>query len=134
MASIPQQAARRAVQDVHELLHETAGWKPPKLERKALVHLHCHQRPVLSAQVEEGILQTEGLKLIKNPAGCWGVAGAFGYETDHYAVSMNTGGHDLLPLVRKQGPNTLIISDGFSCWYRVKHGTRRWTGLCTRPR
>jgi FAD/FMN-containing dehydrogenase/Fe-S oxidoreductase len=109
-----------------ELLHETAEWKPPKLERKALVHLHCHQRTVLSPQAEESVLRRIGLELIKNPAGCCGVAGAFGYETSHYDVSMNIGEHDLLPLVRRQERETLMISDGFSCRFQMKHGAGRW--------
>ncbi len=109
-----------------ELLCSTDGWKAPRLERKALVHLHCHQRAVLSPDAEEAILRDMGLELVTNPAGCCGVAGGFGYETNHYEVSMNIGEHDLLPLVRKQGRGTLMISDGFSCRYQMKHGAGRW--------
>ncbi|HEY6433312.1 MAG TPA: FAD-linked oxidase C-terminal domain-containing protein [Acetobacteraceae bacterium] len=109
-----------------ELLQATDGWKPPKLHRKALVHMHCHQRAVLSPEAEEAVLKDMGLELIKNPAGCCGVAGAFGYETNHYDVAMRIGEHDLLPLARKQGRDTLLISDGFSCRYQLQHGAGRW--------
>jgi hypothetical protein len=54
------------------------------------------------------------------------VAGAFGYEENHYDVAMKIGEHDLLPLVRKHGPETLMISDGFSCRFQMKHGAGRW--------
>ena len=109
-----------------ELLRATDGWTPPTLKGKALVHLHCHQRAVLNPDAEEAILKDMGLKLVKNPAGCCGVAGAFGYESNHYDVAMQIGEHDLLPLVRKQGQDTLMISDGFSCRYQMKHGAERW--------
>ena len=109
-----------------ELLRDTPEWKPPQLPGKALVHLHCHQRAVLSPDAEEKILQDMGLELVKNPAGCCGVAGAFGYESSHYDTAMAIGEHDLLPLARKQNRNTLMISDGFSCRYQVKHGANRW--------
>ncbi len=109
-----------------ELLRDTPEWTPPKLQGKALVHLHCHQRAVLSPDAEEKILQDMGLELVKNPAGCCGVAGAFGYESNHYDTAMAIGEHDLLPLARKQNRDTLVISDGFSCRYQVKHGAHRW--------
>jgi len=109
-----------------ELLMATDDWTPPKLPRKALVHLHCHQRAVLSPETEEKLLTDMGLDLVRNPAGCCGVAGAFGYEANHYDVSMAIGEHDLLPLVRKQGGDTLVISDGFSCRYQMQHGAGRW--------
>jgi FAD/FMN-containing dehydrogenase/Fe-S oxidoreductase len=121
--------ARRIAQQtktLSELLMATDGWTPPKLERKALVHMHCHERSVLSPETEQKLLEQMGLDLIKNPAGCCGVAGAFGYETNHYDIAMNIGEHDLLPLVRKQGRETLMISDGFSCRYQMKHGAGRW--------
>jgi hypothetical protein len=54
------------------------------------------------------------------------VSAAQRYETSHYAVSMNIGEHDLLPLVRRQGRDTLMISDGFSCRFQMKHGAGRW--------
>jgi Fe-S oxidoreductase len=109
-----------------ELLTATPAWTPPRLERKALLHMHCHERSVLSPDTQEGLLTAMGLELIKNPAGCCGVAGAFGYEDNHYEVSMRIGEHDLLPLVRRQGPETLLISDGFSCRYQIEHGAGRW--------
>ena len=121
--------ARRIAQQtktLSELLMTTDGWTPPKLERKALLHMHCHERSVLSPETEQKLLEQMGLDLIKNPAGCCGVAGAFGYEANHYDVAMNIGEHDLLPLVRKQGDDTLMISDGFSCRYQMKHGAGRW--------
>jgi len=109
-----------------EVLVATDGWTPPRLGRKALVHMHCHQRAVLNPGAEEKLLKAMGLELVRNPAGCCGVAGAFGYETDHYDVAMKIGEHDLLPLVRKQGADVLMISDGFSCRYQMKHGAGRW--------
>lgn len=102
----------------------TGGWTPPKLKRKALVHLHCPST-VLAAETEEKMLTAMGLELIQNPAGCCGVAGAFGYEAGHYYLAMKIGEHDLLPLVGKQDPVALMIFDGFSCRYQMQHGAGR---------
>jgi Fe-S oxidoreductase len=114
------------VKTLGEVLAATPGWQPPRLRRRALVHLHCHQRAVLSPETEEHLLKKMGLDLVENPAGCCGVAGAFGYERGHYDIAMKIGERDLLPLVRREPHDTLMISDGFSCRYQMKHGAGRW--------
>ncbi len=120
-----QRLARQA-KTLSELLSETEGWVPPRLERKALLHMHCHQRAVLKPDVEEKILRDMGLDLLPNKAGCCGVAGAFGYEASHYDVAMQIGEHELLPAVRKLPEDALLISDGFSCRFQTDHGAGRW--------
>ena len=56
-----------------------------------------------------------GLRLQPNPTGCCGHAGSFGYEANHYPVSMTIAEQALLPAVRNAGYDTLIVADGFSC-------------------
>jgi hypothetical protein len=58
-------------------------------------------------------------------SGCCGVAGSFGYERDHYEVSIKAGERVLLPAVRGAAPDTLIVADGFSCRNQIEHATRR---------
>ncbi len=120
-----QRLARQA-KTLSELLMATDGWKPPKLERKALLQMHCHQRAVLSPDAEEKMLKAMGLELIPNKSGCCGEAGAFGYEEEHYDVAMKIGEQELLPAVRKLAKDALVISDGFSCRLQVQHGAGRW--------
>lgn len=87
-----------------EVCIATDRWTPPHLGRKALLHVHCRQRAVLNPGAEGKLLTAMGLELIRNPADCCGVAGAFGYEANYYDTAMKIGEHDLLPLVRKRVP------------------------------
>ncbi|HEX4149842.1 MAG TPA: FAD-linked oxidase C-terminal domain-containing protein, partial [Pirellulales bacterium] len=109
-----------------EFLHEHApGFQFPKLERKAVVHGHCHHRSVLKIDGEKAILKGLGLdfELLKDT--CCGMAGSFGFEAEHYEVSQAVGEHGTLPKVRQARDDTLIITDGFSCRQQIQQGTQR---------
>jgi Fe-S oxidoreductase len=101
------------------------GWSPPRLQRKALVHLHCHHRAVLGTEAELEVLARLGLDYEVLESGCCGLAGSFGFEADKYEVSMAAGERVLLPAVRRADPDTLVITDGFSCRTQIEHGTGR---------
>jgi Fe-S oxidoreductase len=58
-------------------------------------------------------------------AGCCGMAGSFGYEREKFAVSQAIGERVLLPAVRQASPDTLIVSDGFSCREQIRQSTGR---------
>ena len=58
-------------------------------------------------------------------SGCCGMAGSFGYEAEHYEVSMKVGELVLFPAVRKQESTTLIAAPGTSCRHQIKDGTGR---------
>ena len=64
---------------------------------------------------EEAVLRRLGLDCEFLDSGCCGMAGAFGFEKEHYEVSVKAGERVLLPRVREAAPGTLIITDGFSC-------------------
>jgi Fe-S oxidoreductase len=100
-----------------------AEWKPPRLQRTAVMHAHCHHKAVLGTAAEEALLRDAGLDLQVLNAGCCGVAGSFGYE--HYDLSMKIGEHGLLPAVRGAPAGALIIADGFSCRSQIAHGSDR---------
>jgi FAD/FMN-containing dehydrogenase/Fe-S oxidoreductase len=101
------------------------GYRPPRLEGKALVHGHCHHKAIMGMEDEEKLLKETGLDLEAPDTGCCGLAGSFGYEREHYDVSMKVGEHVLLPAVRQAPKEALVIADGFSCRCQIEHGTDR---------
>lgn len=58
-------------------------------------------------------------------SGCCGLADSFGYEAEHYDISMNIGERVLFPSVRSAGSDTIIVADGFNCRQQISHGTPR---------
>jgi Fe-S oxidoreductase len=108
-----------------EFLARDEGYAPPHLERRALVHAHCHHKAIMGTAAETRLLEAMGLALDTPETGCCGLAGSFGYEREHYDVSMKIGEHVLLPAVRKAPRDALVIADGFSCRSQIEHATRR---------
>jgi Fe-S oxidoreductase len=86
----------------------------PAVSGKALVQSHCQQKAVLTMDAEESLLRRLGLDLEVLDAGCCGMAGSFGFEKDHYDISVKIGERALLPAVRRATTDTLIVADGFS--------------------
>ena len=98
----------------------------PRLQRKAVVHFHCHQRATSDIDRDREVLDRLGLDYEVLDDGCCGLAGSFGYEAgDQYEVSMLVGEQKLLPAVRETGPETLLVTDGFSCRSQIEHGADR---------
>jgi Fe-S oxidoreductase len=98
-------------------------YQPPRLPGHALLHGHCHHKAVLDFDAERELLAGMGLQLELPDAGCCGLAGSFGFERDHYDISMAIGERVLLPAVR--ATDALVIADGFSCREQIRHGTGR---------
>ena len=97
----------------------------PKLYRTALVHGHCHQRAIMKLDAEQQALRSMGLQVDVLDSGCCGMAGSFGFERDHYDVSMKVGERVLLPAVRHAPKDILIVADGFSCRTQIAQSTDR---------
>ena len=109
-----------------EFLHdEVKNYQPPRLKRKALVHGHCHHKSELHFEQEVNLLKKSGLDCHVPDSGCCGMAGSFGYETDHYDVGLACGERVLLPAVRNAALDELIITDGFSCREMIRQETQR---------
>ncbi|HEY7318488.1 MAG TPA: FAD-binding and (Fe-S)-binding domain-containing protein, partial [Candidatus Binatia bacterium] len=110
---------------LNEFLEKKApGFRPPALERKALLQGHCHQKAVMSMEHERSLLSKIGLELTMPESGCCGMAGSFGFEEgDRYDVSVRCGERVLFPGVRQATPETLIVADGFSCREQIRQGT-----------
>jgi Fe-S oxidoreductase len=105
---------------------EKEDYRPPKLERKAVVHGHCHHKAIMGIGDEQKVLERLGLDYELLDSGCCGMAGSWGYEKgEHYDVSMKAGERVLLPAVRGADKDALIVTDGFSCRSQITEATDR---------
>jgi FAD/FMN-containing dehydrogenase/Fe-S oxidoreductase len=122
--------ARRLVSQtvvLDELLDRHApDWQPPAVDRRALVHPHCHRNALIGPQGGRDLLRRAGLDATLTNAGCCGMAGSFGYEAgERYEISMAIGERVLLPAVRSADDDTIMVADGFSCRTQIVAGTGR---------
>jgi FAD/FMN-containing dehydrogenase/Fe-S oxidoreductase len=117
-------ALSRNVFTLAELLQQHApDWQPPRLTGKAVVHGHCHHKAVMGMRADRDLLAKTGLDVTLLDAGCCGLAGSFGFEADHYEISMACGEQALLPAMRAVGGETFVLADGFSCRNQIRHGS-----------
>lgn len=86
----------------------------------AVLHGHCHQKSLTGMSSEEKLLSALGLDVEILKTGCCGMAGAFGFEKDHYEVSMKVAQTSLTPALEKAG-SLQVLTDGFSCREQVAH-------------
>ncbi|HET7537469.1 MAG TPA: FAD-linked oxidase C-terminal domain-containing protein, partial [Candidatus Didemnitutus sp.] len=94
--------------------------------RTIKLHGHCHQKALSSLTATVKMLELPaGHKVQLIPSGCCGMAGSFGYEAEHYALSQQIGELVLLPAVRGAAPDTLIAAPGTSCRHQIKDATGR---------
>ncbi|HEX6293180.1 MAG TPA: FAD-linked oxidase C-terminal domain-containing protein, partial [Herpetosiphonaceae bacterium] len=93
--------------------------------RSVLVHGHCHQKALASTAPTITLLRAAGFEPRELESGCCGMAGSFGYEREHYAISLAIGERVLLPAVRAAPPDTPIVAMGTSCRQQIAHATGR---------
>jgi FAD/FMN-containing dehydrogenase/Fe-S oxidoreductase len=98
-------------------------YQPPKINKKIIVHGHCHQRSVMGMHDELKLLRATGAEVELLDSGCCGMAGPFGFEHDKYEVSQTLGERVLLPAVRNN-KEAIIVSDGFSCCEQITQNTK----------
>ncbi|WP_299110689.1 FAD-binding and (Fe-S)-binding domain-containing protein [uncultured Winogradskyella sp.] len=97
-----------------------------KEEKTIKFHGHCHQKALANQKSSFDVLNLpENYKVTIIPSGCCGMAGSFGYEKEHYEVSMQIGEQTLFPAVRKASKATCISANGTSCRHQIKDGTGR---------
>jgi FAD/FMN-containing dehydrogenase/Fe-S oxidoreductase len=99
----------------------------PPLDASVIVHGHCHQKALFGMQGDTALLERLGVRWTLLDTGCCGMAGAFGFDAGHYALSMKIGEDKLLPIVRDAAKETLIVTNGFSCREQIEHGAQRRT-------
>jgi FAD/FMN-containing dehydrogenase/Fe-S oxidoreductase len=92
-------------------------------QKKALIHGHCHEKALIGSRyLKETVALAYSVEEIDS--GCCGMAGSFGYEKEHYDISMAVGGRRLFPAVEKN-PDAIIVAPGISCRQQVEHATGR---------
>ncbi len=93
--------------------------------RKKTVHLHghCHAKALVGNRPTLDALSLTGYEPVVMKTGCCGMAGSFGYESEHYDVSMDIGELVLFPAVRKMSNDALVCAPGFSCRHQIADGT-----------
>lgn len=88
------------------------------------LHGHCHQKALIGTKHSLVFMgQLPGVSVTEIPSGCCGVAGSFGYESEHYDISMKIGELVLLPAVRST--DAVIVADGTSCRHQIYDGAQR---------
>jgi FAD/FMN-containing dehydrogenase/Fe-S oxidoreductase len=93
---------------------------------EVLVHVHCQQKAISSsAAVLAALAIPVNFRVRQIPSGCCGMAGAFGYEKEHFDLSQKIGELILFPDVRSAAPGTVIAAPGTSCRHHIKDGTGR---------
>ncbi len=112
------------------LLEEFLAARPGRLKfremkQKVLLHGHCHQKAFDAMPAVEKVLRSvPGVDVTTVQTSCCGMAGSFGYEAEHYDVSMQMAELSLLPALRNAG-EAVVVADGTSCRAQIAHGGGR---------
>jgi FAD/FMN-containing dehydrogenase/Fe-S oxidoreductase len=94
--------------------------------KRIVVHGHCHQKAIAGTSSTVALLRAiPGVEVAELDAGCCGMAGSFGFEAEHYELSMRIGESRLFPALRAEHENTVIAATGVSCRQQISHGTGR---------
>ncbi|BBY17066.1 FAD-binding and (Fe-S)-binding domain-containing protein [Mycolicibacterium litorale] len=120
------EAARRVARRIRtfaQMVTECAenGWRPHhRLPDEVTVQTHCHEYSVFGAATQRRALEALGVAEVREATGCCGVAGNFGFEPDHYDVSMKVAEQGLVPALRDTSADAPVLTDGFSCHMQVR--------------
>jgi Fe-S oxidoreductase len=104
---------------------QAGRWKLPfrRQDKKALIHGHCHEKALIGARfLKDAVAMAYPVEEIDS--GCCGMAGSFGYEKEHYDISIAIGRRRLIPAVEKN-PDAIVVAPGISCRQQVEHATGR---------
>ncbi len=94
--------------------------------KQALIHGHCHQKAFATMNSLESLLGLiPGLEVATIDSSCCGMAGSFGYEAEHYEMSMKMANLTLLPTIDKASDDVLLVANGTSCRSQIQHGSNR---------
>ncbi|MBI3455448.1 MAG: FAD-binding protein [Candidatus Rokubacteria bacterium] len=93
--------------------------------RKALLHGHCHQKALVGTGPTVGVLEAAGYAVTEIDAGCCGMAGSFGFEAEHYDLSLAIAARRLVPAVKAAAHDVAVCAPGISCRQQIEHTTGR---------
>jgi Fe-S oxidoreductase/FAD/FMN-containing dehydrogenase len=137
LALLPDDVAVRdvagRVRQVEELLGEAIDDGRLRLRadswlagRRLLYHGHCHQKAEVGTAATVALLKRiPGVQVDELDAGCCGMAGSFGFESEHYEVSMTVGNDRLFPAIKAASADTVVVATGVSCRQQIAHGGGR---------
>jgi FAD/FMN-containing dehydrogenase/Fe-S oxidoreductase len=95
-------------------------------QKRLLLHGHCHQKALVGTTPALAVLHLPPAYEVQEiPSGCCGMAGSFGYEAEHYDISIRIGNQRLFPAVKAADPGVEIVADGISCRQQILHATGR---------
>ncbi len=98
----------------------------PLAGKRIVVHGHCHQKAITGTAATIALLRAiPGADVAEIDAGCCGMAGSFGFEAEHYDLSMRIGQWRLFPALRAEPEGTVIAATGVSCRQQIRHGVAR---------
>jgi FAD/FMN-containing dehydrogenase/Fe-S oxidoreductase len=89
--------------------------------RRALLHGHCHQKAMVGTAPTVAALRWAGFEVSEVDSGCCGMAGSFGFEREHYDISVAIGNRRLAPAVKAAAADTEIVAPGVSCRQQIEH-------------
>jgi Fe-S oxidoreductase len=89
--------------------------------RKALLHGHCHQKALVGTAPTVAALRWAGFEVSEVDSGCCGMAGSFGFEREHYDISVSLGNRRLAPAVKAAAADTEVVAPGISCRQQIEH-------------
>jgi len=99
--------------------------KVPKVEKRIMVHGHCHQKALWGMGAELDVLRRAGCEVASPDTGCCGMSGSFGYRPEFYETSKRIAGLALLPALAAE-PHRAVVANGFSCREQIEDlGSRR---------
>jgi FAD/FMN-containing dehydrogenase/Fe-S oxidoreductase len=93
--------------------------------RRALLHGHCHQKALVGTAPTVAALTWAGFQVTEVDSGCCGMAGSFGFEKEHYDISVTLGNRRLAPAVKAVPADTEVVAPGISCRQQIQHLTGR---------
>jgi Fe-S oxidoreductase len=89
--------------------------------KKALLHGHCHQKALVGTAPTIAMLKKAGYEVSEIDSGCCGMAGSFGFEKEHYDLSIKIGNRRLVPALKAAGADAEIVAPGISCRQQIDH-------------
>ncbi|WP_251364435.1 MULTISPECIES: FAD-binding and (Fe-S)-binding domain-containing protein [unclassified Leucobacter] len=96
------------------------GWLPTApAPEAAVLQTHCHEHAVFGSGAQKRVLGAWGVPQIVESSSCCGVAGNFGFESEHFDMSMQVAEHSLVPALSQAPEGAIVLTDGFSCTMQV---------------
>ena len=96
------------------------GWKPTAVPpESAVLQTHCHEHAVFGSGAQKRVLEAWGVPALVESSSCCGVAGNFGFEAEHFDMSMKVAEHSIIPALDSGAGEALVLTDGFGCAMQV---------------